>query len=608
MFKKLSFQQRLFIRLSIILVIMMMLLSSAFYTYSAERFLSAEFESSRQIAQTISSRIDELFKQMDIAASNTVNDEELQNIIYELNFNPDIDDADMLSYDTSVRKILQQIFNYIPKATKIAVFNSKKHFFFYAGLYDNSTEKIRRKIYDAKWYENLIPAGKNMDIVYPHVSDWSDAKNIVISLYRKFVNISNIDYAVFEIQLPYSSLEKLCEIDTKANTSQIVIYNSDGRILYPFGEDRYQVDRNGFEPLTVFRETGPAPDGSGRIKGKSGHLLYAYHQSDYTGWKVALISKETVLEKQFGFYRNLTLLFAVTILSAILVTFFILTSRMTKPLKKLIATVEDVNLENLNLPVPHEENDEFRMLNESFENMFKTLKDSINKVYESRIKESNAHFLALQAQMNPHFLFNTLNAISAAGEHYGSSATTRMCNQLADMLRYTTSSASSVVPLKDEITHAVNYLELMKVPYEGSLDYELQIPEEFYGISVPKLTLQPLAENCITHGLESILPPWRIRIAGRTENGRWYLSVEDNGSGIDEAALRKIRSHVQEYRSNLEEGNFQENLAIGGMGLLNIYARLAIHFGTDAVFEIENLQPAGCRVTFGSTLAAIGGR
>lgn len=180
---------------------------------------------------------------------------------------------------------------------------------------------------------------------------------------------------------------------------------------------------------------------------------------------------------------------------------------MTKPLKQLITTVEGVNLENLQLHVPHSENDEFKILNESFYTMFSNLKDSINKVYESKLKETHAHFLALQAQMNPHFLYNTLNAISAAGEQYGSKATTLMCNQLADMLRYTTSPANSVVPLKDEIGHAINYLELMKVPYEGSLTYDIKISEELYNLHLPKLTIQPLVENCINHGFENILPP-----------------------------------------------------------------------------------------------------
>lgn len=608
MLRRLSFQQRLFISLSIIIVVMVAVLSSAFYTYSANSFLTTEFKSSLQMAQKVSGQIDELFKQMDIAASNTVNNEELQNIIYELNFAPAVSDADMLLYDSSVRKIIQQIYTYMPKATKAAIFNSKKHFYFYGGLYDDSPEVVKKRIYDVKWYENLLEPGKNMGIMHPHINDWSDRRNVVISLYRKFVNITNTEFAIFEIQIPYSVLENICKIESSANESQIIIYDNNGRLLFPFGENRYRLDRESFEPKAVFQNTVSGTEGSGRMKGKEGYLLYSFHKSAYTGWNVILVSKENVLVRQMSFYRNLTAIFALSIVAAILLTFFILTQRMTKPLKRLISTVEGVNLENMNLRVPHEGNDEFKILNESFENMFSKLKDSINRVYEAGIKEANAHFLALQAQMNPHFLYNTLNAISAAGEHYGSRATTSMCSQLADMLRYTTSSANSVVSLKDEVSHAVNYLELMKVPYEGCLSYDLQIEEEMLDIRIPKLTLQPLVENCINHGLESILPPWHILISGHRTEDRWEISVEDNGSGFEGAVLEKIHHQLSEYKTNLEEGNFKENLAIGGMGLLNIYARLAIHFGDSAVFSIENIQSRGCRVTFGGHLESKGDR
>ena len=352
----------------------------------------------------------------------------------------------------------------------------------------------------------------------------------------------------------------------------------------------------------IFEQTKSGTEGTGRIKGNRGYLLYSFQESEYTGWIVALSGKETVLAGQVRFYRNITIVFGVSILLIMLLAFFLLTRSMTKPLKQLITTVERVNLENLNLPVPEGEIDEFKMLDESFQTMFSNLKDSINKLYESKIKEADAHFLALQAQMNPHFLYNSLNAISAAGEQYGSETTTAMCNQLADMLRYTTTPSNKFVSLKEEINHAVNYLELMKVPYEGSLNYEVYIPDRLYMVDIPKLTLQPLVENSINHGLEKVLPPWNITICGKITDSFWEISIEDNGTGFDEAILDKIQKQSLDYKSNLTDGNFKANLAIGGMGILNIYARMAIQFGGKTIFRIENLSPKGCKVTFGRML------
>jgi len=597
MLRRLSFQKRLFISLSIIIIILVILLSSAFYTYSSNTLLATESKSSIQIAQKISSQIDVLYKQMDIAAANTVNNEEIQNIIYKLSFDTTFIDEDMVVYDSNVRKILQQIYTYMPKATKTAVFNSRRHFYFYVGLYDDNAEKVWNKIHNVPWYESLIEPGKNMSIVPPHLNDWSDKKKVIISLYRKFVNITNKDYGIFEIQLPYSELEDICKVQSSNAETQSIIYDKNGKLIYPF--DQSGSDLESFMPKTIFNKTISRAEGSGQLKGEKGYLLYSFYKSDYTGWNIILVSKENVLIKQMVFYRNSTIIFASSILVVILITFFILTRRMTRPLKKLIETVNGVNLENLNLHVPHEGSDEFKILNESFESMFTNLKDSINKLYESKIKEANAHFLALQAQINPHFLFNTLAAVSAAGEQYDSKVTTLMCNQLADMLRYTTSSNNPVVALKDEIAHVTNYLELMKVPYEGCLNYEILVDNEMLSIYVPKLILQPLVENCINHGFESVLPPWHITVTGslQEEEKHWEITIEDNGSGFQTSVLSNINLQLAEYATNLSEGNFKENLAIGGMGILNIFARIAIHSGNDCTFLIENISPRGSKIT-----------
>ena len=170
------------------------------------------------------------------------------------------------------------------------------------------------------------------------------------------------------------------------------------------------------------------------------------------------------------------------------------------------------------------------------------------------------------------------------------------------MLRYTTTPSNKFVSLKEEINHAVNYLELVKVPYEGSLNYEVYIPDRLYMVDIPKLTLQPLVENSINHGLEKVLPPWNITICGKITDSFWEISIEDNGTGFDEAILDKIQKQSLDYKSNLTDGNFKANLAIGGMGILNIYARMAIQFGGKTIFRIENLSPKGCKVTFGRML------
>jgi two-component system sensor histidine kinase YesM len=122
-------------------------------------------------------------------------------------------------------------------------------------------------------------------------------------------------------------------------------------------------------------------------------------------------------------------------------------------------------------------------------------------------------------------------------------------------------------------------------------------------ITLPKMILQPIVENCINHGFENTLPPWHILIKGQmTDNCEWFISVEDNGSGFAPEILDLINSQISEYNINLKEGNFRQNLQIGGMGIMNSYARLAICFKDAAIFKIGNINLNGSRVILGGSL------
>jgi two-component system, sensor histidine kinase YesM len=322
---------------------------------------------------------------------------------------------------------------------------------------------------------------------------------------------------------------------------------------------------------------------------------------------VVMIKEETSLRNQLTIYSIFIIVAGFIILLAVFSAFFILVRSLTKPLNQLTATIETVSLDNMNLEIPHEGQDELKILNESFNAMFAKLKDSINLVYESRIREINANLLALQAQMNPHFLYNTLGVISASSEKFGNFETASMCNKLSEMMRYIVSPVDSVVTLKEETVHTLNYLNLMESHYQdyrnnsGSfLKYKISIPEEMNSIYIPKMILQPIVENCINHGFDNALPPWHITINGYyTTDNDWHLSVEDDGAGFDKTILNQINTDISEYRMNIKDGNLKQNLNIGGMGIINTFARLAINFKDDAFFNIENSQDKGCVVSFG---------
>ena len=172
--------------------------------------------------------------------------------------------------------------------------------------------------------------------------------------------------------------------------------------------------------------------------------------------------------------------------------------------------------------------------------------------------------------MNPHFLYNTLAVIAAQGLDEGNEKVYGMCTELSDMLRYVAAYESVTVKLSEEINHTKNYLSLMKARYEEYFDYWINVDDGLLDMPVPKLFIQPLAENCFMHGFKDTEPPWHIEIEMHGTRDAWELRIKDNGSGISAKTAQHILSRAENFSANSEMGS------IGGLGMINTIVRLRL--------------------------------
>lgn len=207
--------------------------------------------------------------------------------------------------------------------------------------------------------------------------------------------------------------------------------------------------------------------------------------------------------------------------------------------------------------------DEIEELEDSFSQM-------LSRISEASKREKKAYALALQAQMNPHFLYNTLAVIAAQGLDEGNEEVYGMCTELSDMLRYVAAYESVTVKLSEEINHTKNYLSLMKARYEEYFDYWINVDDGLLDMPVPKLFVQPLAENCFMHGFNDAEPPWHIEIEMHGTRDAWELRIKDNGSGISVETAQHILSRAEKFSANSEMGS------IGGLGMVNTIVRLRL--------------------------------
>ena len=249
-----------------------------------------------------------------------------------------------------------------------------------------------------------------------------------------------------------------------------------------------------------------------------------------------------------------------------------------------------------------EERDEIRVIDTAFESLYKNLQLSKDELDYVKLQEAKTRMLAVQAQMNPHFLYNILSVINAIGFEYGADEIMDICQHLSSMLRYAGAFNMNKVSMEEEINHTRNYLELMKCRFKERIRYEIRAEEGAEKIRVPKLILQPIVENCFQHGLREIKTEWKIVIEIKEAENHWFVKVSDNGRGFGREAMEKLDEKLENWQDNLSDDI--GSLGIGGYGLINVIIRLKIAYGKKAFFKIHDKGEDGeyCTVEIGGEM------
>ncbi|NCC69196.1 MAG: hypothetical protein EOM14_13580 [Clostridia bacterium] len=294
------------------------------------------------------------------------------------------------------------------------------------------------------------------------------------------------------------------------------------------------------------------------------------------------------------YIKSVLLLTAASFVFAFALSYFA-ANRITVPIQRIYMEMQHISLDGYMRKTSLKTNAiELTVLYESFIDMQHKLVDSLNKQLLLKNQEMQSKMLALQSQMNPHFLFNSLQTIQSMADANMNSEIVVMCQSMSNILRYISSDTNATVALGDEITYTDDFLRCMSIRYSNYLYYSFDFPEQMRSVLVPKLCIQPLVENSMKY-CTTLLPPYRIRVSGAVKNGSYAITVTDNGPGFTEEALELIAQKIRE----IDETGLLPSLEIKGMGLMNIYLRFKILYGPGVVFQIQNLDAGGTSITIG---------
>ena len=322
-----------------------------------------------------------------------------------------------------------------------------------------------------------------------------------------------------------------------------------------------------------------------KVDGKS--YFVVFNKSPFTNWLYTnILPYEDVFKQVIQMRRIVILIFGALFLITMLISLW-MAGNLTKPMQKLINQMKLVESgefeETMAQSLELERGDEIGTLQRKFLKMVKRIKNLIQENYTKQLLVKEAQLRALQAQINPHFLYNALESINWRAKINQQTEISQMIESLGNLLRNAMSDQQHLVTVKEELKLIQDYINIQEVRFGSRLDFKIELDRRWEQLLIPKLILQPLVENAINHGLEQMIEPCTIRITA-TESGAFlFLKVEDNGPGIPPDLLRKLQ--MQETKP--------DNL---GIGLKNIDERLKLVYGKEYGLTLTSQVGAGTRV------------
>ena len=299
-------------------------------------------------------------------------------------------------------------------------------------------------------------------------------------------------------------------------------------------------------------------------------------------------------------YRYYLVFFGVAVLILAAAIWF--SRRLALPLTRIGESLENIGDVSEFRPLAYTREDEIAGLIESYNRMVARMSSlieenarRINRENELIALNTRTELQMLQQQINPHLLYNTLEFISYNAKREGSSAAGDMAMALADFFRYTTSVREDIVSFRDELTHVKNYIAIHRLRYGERFDTVYTVTEEAMDCKVVKFILQPFVENAFKYGIANKLRGALITITARVENGRFLMSISDNGVGMRPAKLQELKENLERYRTERPEEAAADQ-GEGGVGMRNVVKRLMMYYGEEASVTLESEFMRGFRV------------
>jgi len=568
-----SIKLKLVITYTFLILLIVFTLQRVSYYYASTIITNNSLKYSQLIVDKINTEIDKTFDELDRLTQTALSDQALLN---SLSINGISKKSDSNEYQY-INVFLSRMLNFRRDIDKIILSNKDGE------LFVTGADSYVPPNYDMKndgWYKSFSQSDDVFLVIPPHLNEINFGYE-VFSVVRKIRTYSdNSVLGVIKIDRRANILDEICK-KGELEENSIIIFDKNRMPVYNTG---ININQNEISEISASLNHS---SGTVLIHHNKDTKVISYIRSDYTGLFVAFIVPEKILLKDLEVINTASAV--LTVLCSILAFVFsiVISFAITMSVKKLLKGMKNIEAGELDTKVVIKSHDEIAVLAKGLNNMTEKIKLLIRQNADMKVKKKEAEMMVLQGQINPHFLYNTLDGIRMKAVINKDDETASMIEELSSLLRTSAHVKKEFIPLEDELSYIRRYINLQNIRYKHKFELTLEIPDNILKMIVPKFIIQPVVENSIYHGLEIKKNDRKIFIEGIVENERVIISVRDNGVGMNAEELDKLRESLE----------LSDDDPRAKIGLRNINGRLKLYYGQKFGITINSIYQEGTTIS-----------
>ena len=448
--------------------------------------------------------------------------------------------------------------------------------------------KDNSNVLEKDFFKKSMAESEYINFSMPHIRDLFDRNensySWVISLSRavEVTDEGKATQALLLINLNYRYFEEIFSNVNLGNGGYVYLTNDRGDIIWhPKQNEIYSGRFNEDNKYAATLKDGITVE---NLSGKN--LTLNVRTIGYTGWKLVGVTPSAALGIDGIKFRFFVLFVADLFLFLLAMINAFISDKISNPIKRLDGSVREIESGNLDVEILPSGSYEVEHLGKSIKNMLGRIKVLMSDLVAEHNAKRKSEFDTLQSQINPHFLYNTLDIIVWMIENENSDKAVNIVTALAKFFRISLSKGKNIITVKDEVEHVRNYLMIQNMRFKNRFEYSIDVDEEVLSYSSLKLMLQPLVENAIYHGMEFMDGDGEIDVKVFKEDDSLYFTITDNGLGMSEDMVETLLSK-----------DFVPSKKGSGIGVKNVNERIKLYFGSEYGLKVESEPDEGTKIT-----------